>query len=121
VPIAQLVAWPYSLPWGSSVYAKVVAYNGNGDSLTSDAGNGAQILTYADVPTGLTETVTARTATSITFTWTAPATNGGTPVIDYDIFFDQALLTWTPRASRITTTSYTADQLTPGLKYRFRV
>jgi hypothetical protein len=121
VPIAQLVAWPYSLPWGSSVFAKVVAYNGNGDSLISDAGNGAVILTYPDVPTSLTETVAARTATSITFTWTAPATNGGTPVIDYDIFYDQALLTWTPLATRIASTSYTASQLSPGLKYKFRV
>jgi len=41
VLISSLTAWPYSLPWGSSIYAKVIAINGNGDSLTSDVGNGA--------------------------------------------------------------------------------
>lgn len=41
VPISVLVAWPYSLPWGSHVFAKVIAHNGNGDSLESVEGNGA--------------------------------------------------------------------------------
>lgn len=78
-------------------------------------------MTYADEPTAITETVASRTATSITFTWTAPATNGGTPVIDYTIFFDQALSTYTLRASGITATSYTAELLTPRLTYKFKV
>ena len=91
--------------------------SGNGDSLTSDPGNGAVILTYADPPTGLTETVAARTASTITFTWTPPVFNGGTPVLDYLIFSDQALMTWTQIASAITTTSYTATGLSAGLTY----
>lgn len=41
VPISTLVAWPYSLPWGYHVWAKVIANNGNGDSLESVEGNGA--------------------------------------------------------------------------------
>jgi len=121
VPISSLVAWPYSLSWGSYVFAKVIAYNGNGDSLYSEVGNGAQLLTYADEPTALTETVAARTATSITFTWTAPVNNGGTRVIDYDIFYDQALLTYVPIGSAVTGTSFTAVNLTPRLVYKFKV
>lgn len=73
------------------------------------------------MPTGLTETIAARTATTITFTWTAPEFIGGTPVIDYTIYFDNALLTYTLRDSNIAATSYTAEGLTAGLTYRFKV
>ena len=83
VPISVLIASPYSLPWGSHVYAKVLAYSGNGNSLTSEIGNGALILTNPDPPTNLVETVVARTKSTITFTWTPPVLVGGSNVIDY--------------------------------------
>lgn len=60
---------PFSLPWGSSVYAKVVAHNNYGDSSDSVPGNGAILMTYPDAPTTLTEEVASRSASSITFTW----------------------------------------------------
>ena len=119
--ISRLTAWPYSLPWGSSVYAKVVAHTGNGDSLESVEGNGAVIYTYPDSPSGLTENITLRTATTITFYWTAPTFVGGTPVVDYSVFYDNALLTYSPLESGIETTTYTAEGLQAGLTYRFKV
>jgi len=79
---------PFSLAWGSSVVAKVVAYNLYGDSLTSESGNGAVIITYSDAPINLQETVSARTASSITFSWTAGFKNGGSPVTDYIVSYD---------------------------------
>ena len=103
------------------MYAKVVANNGNGDSLESVEGNGAVILTYPDSPSGLTETIASRTATSITFSWTAPTFVGGTPVIDYTVFYDNALMTYTLRESNVAGTSYTAYGLQAGLTYRFKV
>lgn len=121
VPISSLIVWPYSLAWGSHVYAKVVAYNGNGDSLTSAIGNGAIILTYPDAPLNLAETVLARTASTITFTWSAGVANGGTPVLDYSITYDQALSTFTPLASGIASTSFTATGLSAGLTYKFKI
>ena len=78
-----MIATPYSLPYGSHVYAKVVAYSDTGDSLTSAIGNGAVILTNPDAPVNLVETVAARTASTITFTWTPGTNNGGANVIDY--------------------------------------
>ena len=36
-----LRAAPYSLDWGDSVFAKIIATNSYGDSLESDEGNGA--------------------------------------------------------------------------------
>jgi hypothetical protein len=112
---------PYSLTWGTSVYAQVVAYNVYGDSLTSVAGNGAIIYTYADAPLDLAETVAARTSSSITFTWSEGADNGGSSVIDYRVSYDDAVGTFVELASNIVATTYTATGLTYGLTYTFRV
>ncbi len=53
VLVSTLINEPFSLTWGSSVVAKVVAYNIYGDSLTSESGSGAVIITYADAPLNL--------------------------------------------------------------------
>ena len=50
VPISKLIVEPFSLEWGSSIYAKIIATNVIGNSLISDAGNGAVILTSPDAP-----------------------------------------------------------------------
>ena len=55
VLVADLLAAPFNLPYGSSIYAKVLATNLYGDSLTSDVGNGAVILTVPDAPTDLAD------------------------------------------------------------------
>lgn len=68
--------------------AKIVATNIYGDSATSAAGNGAIIITYADAPINLEETVALRTSTTISFTWSPGAANGGSTVIDYRITYD---------------------------------
>jgi hypothetical protein len=82
------------LAWGSSVNARVIAYNIYGNSTTSDSGNGAVILTRPAAPTNLIELVSARTSTSVGLTWTTSATNGGAPVIDYTVSYDQATGNW---------------------------
>lgn len=46
---------PYSLDWGDSVYAKVVAINVYGESVESDEGNNGYITTNPDPPTALME------------------------------------------------------------------
>ncbi len=88
IPISTLRSSVYNLPWGSSVWAKVVAYNLYGNSVVSPAGNGAVILTLPDAPTTLAETVSQRSSTSITFSWVAGPTNGGAPVLDYRVNYD---------------------------------
>lgn len=121
VPVATLQTAPFSLPYGSSIYAKVTAYNVYGDSQTSDEGNGAVIYTYADAPVDLVEDVSARTASSITFSWTEGPSNGGNTVIDYRVSYDQATGTWTSLANEHTEKVYTASGLSPGLTYSFKV
>jgi hypothetical protein len=48
VPATVLIAEPFSLDWGDSVFAKVIAVNLYGDSSESPEGNGAYITTYPD-------------------------------------------------------------------------
>lgn len=55
IPVTTLIVEPYSLPWGSSVYAKVIAINIYGDSTESLAGNGAVIVTTPDAPINVAE------------------------------------------------------------------
>ena len=87
----------------------------------SDTGNGAVIITYADAPVTLLETVADRSATSITFSWTEGAANGGSSVTSYRINSDGALGTWSVIADGIALTTYTATGLTAGLTYNFKV
>jgi hypothetical protein len=55
--LTTLLAEPFSLPWGSSVYARVVATNIVGDSPFSVVGNGAIMLTIPDAPIDLADDV----------------------------------------------------------------
>jgi hypothetical protein len=59
----------YDLSWGSSIYAKLNAYNQYGYSDNSVVGNGAVILTNPDAPINVVEIIPARTPTTITIEW----------------------------------------------------
>ena len=79
---------PFSLDWGSSVWAKVVAYNAYGDSQESDIGNGATIFTMPDPPIQLQEVVAERSASSISISWAEGFNNGGADILDYRVNYD---------------------------------
>lgn len=88
VPVQNFRASPYLLPWGSSVYARVLAINDYGSSQYSDQNpetKKAVIITYASKPLQLKETVPDRTATAVGLEWLEGTDNGGSPVIDYEI------------------------------------
>jgi len=55
VPVVTLITTPYSIAWGEHIYARVAAINKYGTSVLSNAGNGAQIITYADAPLAIAE------------------------------------------------------------------
>ena len=121
VPIMILRDSTYQLTWGSSITAKVVAYNFYGYSAESLEGNGAVILTYPDAPVNVAETVEARSASTITFTWSEGAANGGTPVEDYRVTYDQSTGTYVVLASAVNALTFTATELTAGYTYKFKV
>jgi hypothetical protein len=85
IPVTTLRTSPYSLEWGSSVYAKVIATNTYGDSLESLEGNGAVITTTPDVPTSVAEVYADRTKSTLGLSWIAPVFTGGDVIIDYRI------------------------------------
>ena len=80
IPIFNLRQSPFSLPWGSSVIARVTALNAYGSSLESLDGNGAIILTSPDAPQSLVEVANQRAATSLGLSWSAGLADGGAAV-----------------------------------------
>jgi hypothetical protein len=85
IPVAALKAEPFSLDWGTSVYAKVVAVNQYGDSVESLTGNGAVITTTPDVPTNVAEVYEQRTKSTLGLSWVAPVFTGGAVIEDYRV------------------------------------
>jgi len=50
IQVSKLRAEPFSLEWGTGVYAKIMAINIYGNSVISEPGNGAIIITNPDTP-----------------------------------------------------------------------
>ena len=64
----------------------VTASNGRGESLPSSA-----ISIYAATAPTAPQNLLRSSSTSkssVTFTWSAPASNGGSPVTDYAVYWD---------------------------------
>jgi hypothetical protein len=88
VPITTLQSTAFNLPWGSAIYAKVMAYNSYGWSgLSSETPSDrrAIILTKPDPPKGLAEVSASKTTTSIGLSWINGDSDGGAPVIYYTV------------------------------------
>ena len=86
IPTNVFTQSPLSLPWGSTVQTKVLAYNTYGDSLDSAISTAVFIRKKPDAPI-LTENRALRTPTSFGLQWEEPFT-GGAPIIDYRITYD---------------------------------
>jgi hypothetical protein len=122
VPISKLRTAPYNLPWGASIYAKVVATNYYGSSAVSDPVNGAIILTIPDAPKGIVENFSLKSGTTISFAWTNGDKDGGAPVTSYNIRYNSdGSSVYAPLVSGLLVKSYTASNLTPGVMYYFVV
>jgi hypothetical protein len=80
-----LTSSPYSLTTGDQVIVKVIATNVKGDSVISDSGTGATVITKPDAPINLSETLSERTVTTIGIQWNIGAQNGGASVEEYRI------------------------------------
>jgi len=79
-------------------------------------------LTNPDPPSSLQNNAAVTSTSVIGLTWAAPAINGGTPVIDYRVSWDQGTSAFVELASGITATAYTTNApLTAGTRYKFKV
>jgi hypothetical protein len=84
-----LNASPFSIVWGSSVWAKLSAINVYGESSMSSVGNGGIIITKPDAPLNILEDTAERTLNSIGFYWEQGVSDGGSIVIDFRIYSNQ--------------------------------
>jgi hypothetical protein len=122
VPLATIRGAPFSLEFGDSIFAKVVAINYYGESASSDEGNNAIVLLVPDAPTNLQDNVAITSASIIGLQWTPGMSTGGTEIIDYRVSWDQSTDTWAELEAGVTTTAYiTKVAVTPGKYYKFKV
>jgi|LauGreDrversion4_2_1035121.scaffolds.fasta_scaffold00510_13 hypothetical protein len=77
--------------------------------------------TYPDPPINVVRNSLTTTATAIGITWTQGTSNGGSPVLDYLISFDQGTENFVPLATGIVNSAYVASGLVSGNFYSFRV
>jgi hypothetical protein len=84
IPASALLATPHELPWGATVYTKVVAYNLLGDSHDSPIASNTFIRTKPDAPVLVLK---QRGVTEMELEWAEPF-DGGAPIIDYRISYD---------------------------------
>ena len=100
---------------GQSYTFRVRAANSAGQSAASSASASVTPATVPGAPTGLSATVSDQRVDLI---WTAPASNGGQSITDYE-YEQGGSGTWISTGG--TDTSYTVFNLTNGQPYRFRV
>lgn len=79
------------------------------------------LLTVPDPPTGLSNLPLITSGSRIGITWQAGAMNGGAPVLDYTILWDNATGSFSVYASGVTETSFTATGIQASLTYTFMV
>ena len=100
---------------GQSYTFRVRAANSAGRSAASTASASVTPATVPGAPTGLSATVSDQ---RVDLNWTAPASNGGEPITDYE-YEQGGSGTWISTGG--TATSYMVMGLTNGQPYRFRV
>ena len=76
--------------------------------------------TVPDPPTDLTEITASTTSTSVTFSWIAPANDGGLAIIGYQIWLF-LYGDWQIIEEFYTDTSYTTIGMNAGTNYSFKV
>jgi hypothetical protein len=121
IPVEYFTLAPFNLPWGSDIYAKVIATNSYGDSLQSLERNGANMITYPDTPINFQEDLSLKTASEIGLEWQDGAHNGGRAITNYIISQMDGQGIYQVVDNTITTTSYVVTGLTYGQTYKFLV
>jgi hypothetical protein len=85
INISTLLAAPYNVDGGDSIYAKVQTANIYGETDISLEGNGAYYTRVPDQLISLTEDNSVRTLSTNGLTWADGVNNGGVPILDYTI------------------------------------
>lgn len=83
------------------------------------SGNGAVMVLVPDAPINLTKDTVYSSKDVISFSWEEAVFNGGKPVLEFSIWFDQANGNFIELASTSDTDYTTGVTLTSGLTYTF--
>jgi len=100
---------------------KVESRNVFGYSLTFSNEVSIRAASVPTPPQSLANNAVVTASGTVGLTWAAPSSNGGSPIIDYQISFKTGTAAFTVLATGVTTTSYTASSLTPDAIYTFKV
>jgi hypothetical protein len=79
---------PYNKILNEEIWAKIIAENFYGDSFESAPGNQGLVKLIPDAPINIFNDATVTDAEKIKFTWTEGPSDGGMPVLDYDVYYD---------------------------------
>jgi hypothetical protein len=121
IPKEVLHDVPFDLPWGSHIYARVIATNIYGSSEISVDGNGGIIVHQPEKPINLVEDYSLRTPTTLGLMWDNGLDDGGLPVLDFRISYSEVDGIYSLLESNIVLNSYLATNLVSGTEYKFKV
>jgi hypothetical protein len=99
----------------------VQAYNVKGWSVESEIGNGGQILWGPSAPLDLTLNEVLTTRFNAAFTWSDVEDSRGAPVIDYQVWYDQAVEEWVLLRENIVEKEFIETNLVTSWTYNFKV
>lgn len=108
---------------GSKINVKVSAINDYGESPYSEVGGGAVIQLVPNSPINLVNILEITLDDRIGVSWEDGVSNGGSTIIDYQIWFDDASgdSNFIILASSLTQRQFTANNLYSGSTYSFKV
>jgi hypothetical protein len=75
----------------------------------------------SNASTALTRDEFNTSSSQVVFIWIAPSNNGGAPILDYTIQWDQGTNTYVQAATGITVLTYTKIGVSAGIAYKFKV
>jgi hypothetical protein len=71
--------------------------------------------------TALTRDEINTSSSQVVFTWVAPSSTGGAPILDYTIQWDQGTSNYIQTATGITALTFTKTGVSAGTTYKFKV
>ena len=106
----------------NSIYKfKVESRNAFGYSTTYSNEVSIRAASISEIPINLANNVAITASGVVGLTWSAGASSGGSPVIDYRISYRAGSDAYTILANAVTTTAYTASSLVANTIYTFKI
>jgi hypothetical protein len=116
-----LTADPYNLVLANKIEARIIAHNAYGSSSESDLGGTAVIVLVPSQPLSLANNPAVTMGPLIGITWTPSPQVGGSSIIDYQVWYDNARgdSVFEILESGVGDAFYTAENLILGKTYVF--